>query len=329
MPEDKLTPEAAVDPNLIADGEGGEDAAVVLEPIADEIQEGEPTEAELAMLTEEERAALSDDEDEEEGAGDADADPAPVVEAVVVAAPEVAAVVEQAPAVVAPPIGTEDMKAIMAAVNEQQRIKRREITDEYDEGGLTREEYETKLQELEATSDSAIEQATAEVQWARYEAEYKAEVRSYLSEYPGLTEKGVIERLDRHVKYVSGSEDYAALTPREQLEAAHQMLVAEASILKLTVPAIAVPKPAAPTVPAVPAVQEAAKPAAKPKPTPVPKPPVVPTLASIPAAAAMGVSDGKFGNLQRIVDEGDAHQIEAAMAKLSPAEREAFSSMDY
>ena len=257
-------------------------------------------EEDLRLLSDEERAALEDadtldEEDTGEGeAPDAGEEPAPVADP----AP-------QAPAEAAPAV---DPEAVQAALAEAEQAKEAAF-DKYEDGELTRAEYLAELKRIDTEYAGAAAAAALEArQMQERVAGFKQEAIAYLTAVPALKDPAHLEAFDAHVRAVTGDPRSANLTFRQMLEMAHARYAAEAAYLGVTVPPVPSGKPAA---------QKTAQKA---------EPPV--TLARVPAAAVTSASDGKWGQLQKAVDEGDAATVERIMAGLTEAEREAFASMD-
>jgi hypothetical protein len=293
----------------------------------------------MSLLTDEERAALvddageDDDEDEPEAdaEGDADADeddedstPADPAPAADVAAVDDAD--EPEPARRADPLpDTAPLNDRLAAIEKE----RDALVEQFEDGDLTRDAYKAKLAEF-ATEERRIAADLAKVQ-ARQEAvaeQFYGEVRAYAKEYPALlaADGPHIEAFDRHVRAVTASADYEHLSYRDMLRAAHALYEAESRVLKRDF----VPMEKAPTPEEKARWQaEAAKAKAEaPKPK-APKPEIPPTLAKAPAAAAVAVSENRFAAIQQRIDAAQtAAEVEAIMASMSPAEQEAFASMD-
>lgn len=262
----------------------------------------------LDMLTEEERAALEDSDyiDDDEGG-----DPSDLQTPASAAAEEVVTPLPSDPAPATPAV---QAPVDIAALNEQLasfKTQRDELTSSYDDGDLTAEEYRQKLDELdEQKSEVQGKKAIAEDQANRTTAAWNQDVSGYLKEYPGLKADGALQTFDRFVSFAD--EAFPKLTNAEILAKAHQMLLNEAAGLGLKdIPAIKGKTP-------------------QPKPTPPVDPMRVPpmTLKDTSATELSGGNDSPLAALQKLVEEGTSDEIEAAMARLSPEERDLFASTD-
>lgn len=287
------------------------------------------TEEELAGLTAEERAALEEDDgtetDEEEadetesgdeteadagddaaegaddgeqqaddGADDSDAGDQP----------EQSRVQQQAPILVAdaPEKAQERLQEITEA--------KKDLRKQYDDGEITFEDYESKVEALDDERlelKLAINTAETAARIAEQQAinAREAEVNNFLSEVgiPRDPKNLRFATLDVAVRIVANDEANYELSAREILEKAYGLCVEQGTL------------PARGGKPA----DEGAKPT---KPAPKQRQPVPPTLAKVPAAAATDTSDGsRFAYIDRITDPD---KREAAFAKLSPADQEAY-----
>lgn len=284
----------------------------------------------LDQLSDEELAALADDEDEDEDGGDGDDDgeddPA-----------QGAAEDDKAPSDTeagSPPPEPEPAQVELTQedidrINEKGREARKAATDKWRDGDLTDEELDQELEAAEQAREQArqeiIDQRRQEIEeqaFERRQQEFTEVARSYLkTEYPELASPEHLRAFNEHVERVTASARYAGKTYREMLEAAHQLYVAEGRVLGVSVPPL---KSAAKSDAAAPG--DGRKPAAKPK---AAKPATVPTLARVPAAATNATSEGKWGSLQARFDAArTADEREAILAGLSDEEAEAFASME-
>lgn len=281
------------------------------------------SEEELAGLTDDERAALLEDDeqegDEEEGAddgaghdeGDDDGDAGEGDESGddgagdsdAVDQPEQSRVQQQAPILVAdaPEKAQERLQEITEA--------KKDLRKQYDDGEITFEDYESKVEALDDERlelKLAINTAETAARIAEQQAinAREAEVNNFLSEVgiPRDPKNLRFATLDVAVRIVANDEANYELSAREILEKAYGLCVEQG-----TLPARASEK------------QQDKAPA---KPAPKPRQPVPPTLARVPAAAATDTSDGsRFAYIDRITDPD---KREAAFAKLSPADQEAY-----
>lgn len=279
------------------------------------------TEEELAGLTDDERAALLEDEDEgldEEGAaedesadeqdeegsegGDDQADGEDADEGGDAddssdedgddgdrSAPAAPILVAQAP---------EDAEAQL----QQIATDKAALIEKFDDGELTAKEYQAELDKLnkqERAIERAIDKAqiAADMERQRQVNEQEATINGFLNEH-GIKRDFADLRfaaLDSAVKIVASQAENAELSVREILQKAYSLCVEQGVIAQKTTKA-------------------ESKPARKPLQT-------VPTLARVPAADMTGTDSGsRFAHLDRL----DPVAREAAFAKLSPADQEAY-----
>lgn len=273
----------------------------------------------MTLLTDEERAALVEDEPEEgdeeqeDGQGDADTEDAAGEAPAAVDAPA-----EPAAPEAQQPERLPDLDPLNARLDAI-AAERDKLMERFEDGDLPRSEYKAQVDAL-AAEERKLAATVAKVE-ARREAiatAWYGEVKAYAQRYPELLDpQGAhVEAFDRHVRAVTSNAAYEHLTYPEMLEAAHALYEAEAKVLKRP----HVPRNADLLKPAPKA--EAPKPAAK-------RPEIPPSIAKAPAAAAVAVADGKFAALQQQIDRATtAAEREAIMRSLSPEEAEAFASMD-
>jgi hypothetical protein len=297
------------------------------------------TEEDMRLLSDEERAALFDDEENEgatdnddadEGVSDAADEGSDQGEPAAQAASDDTAEDnadedsdkgEQATGTQAP-----DMSAIDAEI-EALKSAKVDVFDRYENGEISRDEYLAKLDEIAGVEKEAISQrAVAESQEkAVYEAFISA-AKGYFGEYPDLATQSHAEAYDRHVRSITASPQYQHLTHRQMLEAAHRLYAAEAEVLGLEVPAPKGKEKPAPQADAQPHAQDNATQPPAQKKRPGDKAPV--TLANVPNAAPVSVSDGKYSALAQRLESAGPEEYERIIASLSPDEAEAFASMD-
>ena len=276
----------------------------------------------LDQLTDEELAALAGDDEDESEEEPEEADPA-----------EAQADAEDEGDEAASPHAPQDTSAppVTVGLNDEdrQRIKdaakaaRAEARQKWQDGDLTDEELDAAFDAADDAAEQEREailaekqQAAADAEFERFRADFMQEARKYLSQdYPELGDhKTHLPDFDRHVNIVTGSAKYAGMTPRQMLEAAHRLYIAEGEVLGVSVPPLKGSKPAD---------------TKEPQPKPKAKRNVVPTLAKVPAAATNTAADGKWGNLQARFDAcTTADEMEKLMMSLTPDEMEAFASMD-
>jgi hypothetical protein len=281
----------------------------------------------LGLMSDEELAALRGEDDDEGDEGD---DPAPAQAGDDGTAIDSAA--EDAP-VASQPAQVELTTEQLADIDRRVKEARTEARKAWQDGDLTDEEFDAAIDQAEALRQTAAQELmqesaedAAEREFLQRKEAFVPVAKEYLTkDFPALASAEHLEGFDRHVRAVTSNPLHAGKTPRQQLDLARKLYVAEVEdVLDVT------------------ALRGAGKaPAAKPAATPAPKPTVattqaakppkrevVPTLARVPAAAANLTSDGKYGALQAEFDAADAAGREKLMARMSPEEREAFASLD-
>lgn len=215
--------------------------------------------------------------------------------------------------------------------------QRNDLLSQYEDGDMTVDEYRTKLDELDEQADAVkAQKAVAQDQVQRVADDWKGAVEAHLGAYPDLrTNEAVLRGFDRAVRAVTGNPDYAHMSFDRQLTAAHELLAFQAKHTGMKgVPEL-----------------KGANPEPKPDPAPDPKtdpkpdakatdkdgdedgnkpdmrtPPV--TLANTPASDISGGSDSPYATLERMAQGDDPIAFEAALARLTPEQRDEFSSLD-
>ena len=279
------------------------------------------SESDLEGLTDEERAMLEGEEDEgtdgagegdgedqeggeddgAEGAGDAGAEADPAGnggEGAEAEDEQVEAPAAHAPILVAeaPELAQERLQAISS--------EKADLRKKYDEGELTFDEYESKVEtldeeRLEIRLSLKEAETAAKIEQQRQINEREAQINGFLSEHSIKRDFSDLRfaALDTAVKVVASKEENADLGVREILQKAMDLCIEQGVIAAKTKP-------------------EAA-PAAKPR-KPIAAPP---TLAHVPAADMTGTDEGnRFAYLDRL----DPVAREAAVSKLSPADLDAY-----
>lgn len=278
------------------DPEFNPDEVVKPEDQAAQQQEEEQQQEEQQALTPEEEQAKADQEAADKAAADA-------------AAAEAANAKEPAPTPARAPIlvadAPEDAEAKLAEIAE----KKAALGDQFDDGDLTSKEYQAKLDELnkeERTLERAIDKAdiARDLENQRQTNERMAEINTFLAsvDIPHDPKNLRFRVLDAAVRDVASDEANVSLSATEIMQKAFDLCVEEGALQ---------PKKAADT-PAKPAPKA---PAAR---TPVNAPP---TLAGMPASEVTNTEDNRFAYLNRI---NDPDKREAAFAKLSAADQEAY-----
>jgi len=206
-----------------------------------------------------------------------------------------------------------DVAAAKQAV-EDAKAKRKELRDAYNDGDLTDEEYDAQIEQVEdQIAEAAADVKTAERAIAKQQDAWKAAGVAYLDRYPGLKADGVIQALDKAVQELAQYPSVANLPHDQFLERVHRKLIAEAEYTGLDIPAITTGK------------SKAEKRTAPEGDEALGKPPR--TLANAPASDVSGLDDSPFASLQRLAENGNPVDFEAAMAKLPADKRDEFASM--
>lgn len=322
-----------IDP--LASGDGEEDLSSLLPK--DDIPEGDEfDESDLARLTDEERAALEDDQDEgedgEEGQTETDEKTPPAVTEADESEPPITSAPPDAP--VLPPRPEVDVEAAQTIIDEA-KAAREKAFERYEDGEVTREEYLKEQQDIadrEAAAkadlklvevyEKAVEDA-ATAQFDAYRDSFNRAATTYLTEHPGLIDEAHVNAYDQHVKDILGNEALRAkLDQRQILELAHKRYLVEAEALGIKAPPLEKVTPA----PDPQADPKAAKPKAPPPPSE--KPPLPVTIQTMPSAGLSNTRDTRFGQLQDLLEKADAVEAERIMASLTPEERDHFASLD-
>lgn len=290
------------------------------------------TEEELAGLTDEERAAMLEEDDEQEGDGDAGDDDQADDEAGDDEGDDDSGEDDadggadageddagdddsdgeeeeaQAPSAHAPILVADAPEKAEERLTEIAGEKKA-LRKQYDDGELTFDEYETKA---EALDDERMDlklalntaQTAAKIAHQQEVNQREADINSFLADHNIKRDFGDLRfaALDNAVKLVASREENANLGVREILQKAHDECVAQ-GVLQ--------PKKAG------------KQPEPQQQQQQQPKKPLktVPTLAKVPASDLTGTDEGnRFAHLDRM----DPVEREAALAKLSPADQEAY-----
>ena len=287
-------------------------------------------------LTEEEKAALAfDDSDEKTAVFDPDAVPDPAAEPAPAAAevdpdlppvaePEAAPEVPAAEATPEPEAKPEPAKqevapthapilVVQAPEDAQAKLaefakKRDEVFQKFDDGEITNAEYNKQLADLNDERLGIllhIERANLaqQLESQRIQNQWVNDCNTFLAQHPEYSDQN-----SEHYKLLNETIMALATMPSNQglandkaLAKAHRMVMAE---LGGTAPAAA-----APATPAK-VVQHN-----------VPKPPAPPNIGNLPAASMNDTTGGEFAALDRLGKSGDVEGYEAALDKLTDAQR--------
>ncbi|WP_333826861.1 hypothetical protein [Pararhodobacter sp.] len=311
---------------VLADDDTPDDAPVATKAsVLDDMEDHE--EHLKGLLSDEELAALEDDGDDDgdEGEGDPEegdddgAEPQG-------AAPEADEPARPEAQAAPPPAAIELTPEQIAEIETAHEAAEAKALEDWRDGELTDAELQAQLKAIRAETAQkhrdamdAIAEEREATEWQKVVDTFHADARAYIADHPGLEKPEALADFDRHVRLVTGNARFEGRSNVEKLAAAHRLYIAEAKELGLKAPPMKAAKKPAEAEPE----PEAAKPAAR-----KPKPEVVPTLGRVPAAATNSASDGKWGQLQTIMDRGTPEEVERAMAGLSDEEREAFASAD-
>ncbi|WP_296763714.1 hypothetical protein [Sediminimonas sp.] len=237
---------------------------------------------------------------------------------------------QEAAAPPAPDVDMEQVENVLGAYED----KRKGILDKFDDGEMTREEFQSQMTALDDERvEATVNKRMVEDQQRKEEARWNSAVGAYLDQYPDIKgNQELLQRFDQHVRQVTADPDFAHLTYAQQLAHAHAQWAVKAQALGVEgVPDVKVaPKKKA---------EQAQK---KPDPKPDPKPQqraadeaptndglgdAPQTLARAPASEITGGSDDKFAALRQMEKNATPDEYEAAVARLSPDERDQYSSM--
>lgn len=285
-------------------------------------------------LTEEEWAALLDDEggqsplddpiiDDESAAAKADEEAARAeteeAEAAAKKAADDAAKIEAEAVRQAEEVEKNKAKADADAKMAEISTKLEKLDADFDSGELTAAEYRAQVTELNdevadiqssATKQAREQEIAQAAETARREAlndaayeRFLEEANNFVKDTPYQKSQLAFSALDAAVKEVAKLPESAKMTSRQILDAAHERVMQD--------PVLAV------------AFQEK-NPAAKSDEPPAKAVPPK-TLAKMPAATATDTSDDRFSALDRLADN-DTMAYEAAVAKMSESERDAYLS---
>ena len=180
--------------------------------------------------------------------------------------------------------------------------KKNDLISQFDDGDITAKEYQQELDKL-AKQERDIEfavnkaQMAADMEKQRKYNEWLATVNGFLNEHKFYKENPRLYRaLDQEVKDVSATPEAANWDGNQILKKAHDNLTVAFNL------------------------QPAGK---SDTPTPVPKPTIPPSLAKIPAADNNDMGGGKYAALDRLANTNPI-AYEEAIAKMSDADRDAY-----
>jgi len=290
------TPQTEADPDAI------EAATIPLDDV--------PTAVDDELLTDDERAAMAEGDDtadmvDDNAPGDVP-DDAPD-------SPDLAAT----PAAAAQPFVMQDFDARLTEIKSQADA----LQDAWDNGDVSDTDYRTQL------AANAKAEALAEVERDQYEKMKAADdkrwndsVTAYKGANPDLwSDDKTRAAFNQIVGDVTSNPLYAKLTYAQQIERAHARLMEDAPLMGLT----NVPPMRRPGTPGALAAQQKQEVEASTRARPTPPA----TLARLPASDMTSPNDGRFAQLDRVVNEGrDALQSERILSRMSPEELEAYGA---
>jgi hypothetical protein len=288
-------------------------------------EDDKPTESELSMLTEEERAGLADDadeggeeeqeEEEAENPGGGEAEPAakpapseeaPAAEPAKVEEPKVEEPETDEDTPVPAPLagGRVDEQAVQSKL-EEIKGQKDALSTKLDEGEITTKEFTDAVDKLNDERNGLSNQLQRQQEHDKaMEDGWFKDVGKFLDKNPHLKENQTrIQSFDAVVRRVTADPANAKLTNRKQLDKAHEIWRDEIGYVDKT----AAPAPA---------------PAPKPKPKPAVELP--PSLHNAPAADVAEVDDSKYAYLDALLNANRTLDYEAALEKLPEADQ-----MDY
>lgn len=295
----------AADSGWNANAANADDGDVADGEASDSEDDGEQAGADDAGAEEGDDAASSDEEAATAGEDDP---PAPQQ--------------QEAPA----PAADVDMQQVQSVLDGYEE-KRKELLDKFDDGDVTREEFQTQLDALEnERTDAQVEKRMYERQMQEEDRRWQSAVGDYLNKYPDLRDnQELLQRYDQHVRSVTEDPDFAHLSFEQQLAHAHAQFAVKAQALGIE---------GVPDIRVAPKQQQPAKTKKQPAKKAEPEAPAneglgeaPTTLARAPASEITGGSDDKFAVLKQMEKTAAPDEYEAAVAKLSPEERDEYSSM--
>lgn len=261
-----------------------------------------------SFLDEGEIAALTDGDDSVLAAIETQ-QPQPEVAAPTTATPE------PVPQQQAPTMPLPDVQAAQQAITDADAALAA-LTQKYDDGDLTRAEWDAEQAALVASKAGAMAQiqmaqaVMAQQQQARAQTWY-AKLDAYHAQHPDLASDAHIDGWDSALRSVTGSQAYSGLPMEKQIELAHRLYADHIEVT--TGQAISRPTSAQPR----------AKPAQDgPRTDPRPEPPR--TLTGLSGAEpGADADDGTFAAIDRMMAV-DPERAEAMLSRLPPERQSAY-----
>lgn len=280
------------------------------------------TAEELAMLTDEERKGYEEDEDDGENEGDEgdegegvddepNIDPEPAADPAVdpVVDPEPKVDVEPETKIAPPPVPLfrADAPADIEAKRQSIDAKEDDFVAKFDEGEITFAEYNKQVrilnQERNSLDIAVLKSDLArEAQQSQIDNTWQSTASSFVDAHPMISKNEALwSSFDTVLRRVTSEVIAKGHQPgQRELEKAYKQWSEDLGISET--------------------------PKADPTPTPKAKKviDVPPTLGKVPAATATDTDDGKWASLDRLA-ESDPLKFEAAMMRLSDAERDEYT----
>lgn len=221
-----------------------------------------------------------------------------------------------------PPTG--DVAAARQVVDGE-KAARLELTEKYDDGDLSSEEFHSGLSEL----SQAVQEASQVIGKAQYYEQHEANqwtdaVRSHVAEYPELEDSKNVAAWDREVSVVSQLPQMANKSYADILKTAHARVAAFKTHHG---------------VENFPDLRgDAAAPAPTPNPAPTPPASKVPpdaksdpalstvpqTVRQVPQSEAGAVAESKWAAVDAVMESNDVEAQERALAAMSDVERDEY-----
>lgn len=223
-----------------------------------------------------------------------------------------------------PPGATEEppVKALPDMASITQKVKEIEAEEsdliaKYEDGDLDDDEFRTKIADIRSRyGDAVADQKIAARQVEDFNAQWGGAVNAYRENNPGIwDDKATLTAFDAEVRAITGSGSFDHLSFQKQLELAHRRLASSADLLGLKVPPLnGASKPSETASRKAPEGEDLGG---------APR-----TLKDVPQSDMDPGQGGEFAELDRLVQtESDPDVIEAALAKLTPEQRERYASM--
>lgn len=233
-----------------------------------------------------------------------EAEPQPEAEPEAQPEPEAKPEVAVAPAPILTAVAPEDAKAKLDAIATDKDA----LLDKFEAGEITTKEYQKELDRLN-DERSEIQQQIREADLARrlneqqIQNQWVVDCNSFLASHAEYADQSGprYKLLDESIRALASMPSNRGLSNVKALEKAHRMVEMELGAVNPE------PKPEAQ--------------AAKPAPAKIPKPAPQPNIGALPAANMNDDTGGEFAALDRLQKGGDIQAYEAAVEKLTDAQR--------